>query len=160
MNMESNVAENLKEKIKEILLSEGIELIDFKFHSHGGKYSLRCLIDYEKGGVSIDKCAEINKKICNYIEEENSLGDDFVVEVDSPGMDRPLRNRKDFLRMQDNIIGIWLNSPIEEKEYIEGEITSIDDDCILLKMKEKVYRIEFNKIKIGKVRLDLSLNRK
>ncbi len=62
--------------------------------------------------------------------------------------------------MQAYIVGVWLNSPVEGKEYIEGEIVRADNEFLSMKIKERVYSIEFNKIKIGKARLDLSLNRK
>lgn len=158
--MENNLKEELKEKIEKIIVQEGAELVDFKFSFYGGKYSLRCLVDYTAGGISIDKCAEINGKIFSFLEENNLLGEDFVLEVNSPGLDYPLKNYKDFLRIKGNIVGVWLKSPIDAKTYLEGEIIDVNERSVALKAKDKVYTVELEKIKIGKARLDLQNHKK
>jgi len=153
--MENNLKEALREKVERIIAEYGAEIVDFKFSFYAGAYSLRCLVDYAAGGISIDKCAEINRKISNFLEESNLLGEDFILEVNSPGLDYPLKNYKDFLRIKGNIVGIWLESPIEAKTYLEGEIIDANERNVALKAKDKVYTVELEKIKIGKARLDL-----
>jgi len=155
MNMENNLGKTLEEKIKEMAAEEAIELIDFKFSFYGNQYSLRCLVDYGSGGISIDKCAILNRKIFNFLEESKILGENFTLEVNSPGLDHPLKNYKDFLRIKGSIVGIWLNSPVDSKTYIEGEISDANECCVVLKAKDKIYTVELEKIKIGKARLDL-----
>lgn len=153
--MENKIEPELKEKIRQIIGQEDLELIDFKLSFYGGKYLLRCIVDYTQGGVTIDKCAELNGKIFSAIEESSVLGDDFTVEVNSPGIDRPLKNYKDFLRAKANVVGVWLGMPVENKLYIEGKILEANEKYILLKAKDKDYIIELDKIKTGKARLDL-----
>lgn len=155
MNTESSLKEELKVKISQIIESEGAELVDFKFSFYGGKYSLRCLVDYSAGGITIDKCAEFNRKIFNFLEESKCLGEDFTLEVNSPGLDYPLKNYKDFLRVRGSIVGVWLNEPIDAKTYLEGEIIDSNEHSVVLKAKDKTYTLEPVNIKIGKARLDL-----
>ncbi|MCK9615506.1 MAG: hypothetical protein M0R48_08385 [Candidatus Omnitrophica bacterium] len=153
--MENNLGKALEEKIKEIVAEEGVEIVDFRLSSYGNQYSLRCLVDYSAGGISIDRCAVLNRKIFNFLEESKMLGEDFVLEVNSPGLDHPLKNYKDFLRMKGSIAGIWLSIPIDTKAYIEGEIIDANPRHVALKVKDKIYTVELEKIKIGKARLDL-----
>ncbi len=67
--MESRIIDELRERIAELVQRNDLELVDFKFSYHGGNYLLRCIIDYEKGGVTIDKCAEVNKEIFSYLDQ-------------------------------------------------------------------------------------------
>ncbi|MFA5337236.1 MAG: hypothetical protein WC330_02755 [Candidatus Omnitrophota bacterium] len=153
--MENNLGKTLEEKIKEMAAEEAIELIDFKFSFYGNQYSLRCLVDYSAGGIPIDKCAILNRKIFNFLEESKMLGENFTLEVNSPGLDHPLKNYKDFLRMKGAIAGIWLSIPVDTKTYIEGEIIDANQHHVVLKIKDKMCNVELEKIKIGKARLDL-----
>jgi len=158
--MENNLKEELREKIEKIIIEGGAELVDFKFSFYGVKYSLRCFVDYASGGITIDKCSELNRKIFSFLEETKLLGEDFTLEVNSPGLDCPLKNYKDFLRIKGNIVGIWLESPIDTKMYLEGEIIDANERNVALKAKDKVYTVGLEKIKIGKARLDLQNQRK
>ncbi|MFA5008327.1 MAG: hypothetical protein WC546_03810 [Candidatus Omnitrophota bacterium] len=155
MSMENNLKEELRKKIEEIIAQDQIELIDFKFSFYAGQYSLRCLVDYAAGGIAIDKCAEINRKIFNFLEESKLLGEDFTLEVNSPGLDYPLKNYKDFLRVKGAIVGVWLSQPVNAKTYIEGEIIDANEAGVVLKAKDRMYILEPLNIKIGKARLDL-----
>ncbi|MDD4954751.1 MAG: hypothetical protein PHP17_01765 [Candidatus Omnitrophica bacterium] len=153
--MENNLNEELKSKIEGMIKEEGLELIDFKLSFYGGAYSLRCLIDYAAGGITIDKCAELNRRIFNLLDESKLLGEDFTIEVNSPGLDYPLKNYKDFLRSKGSIVGVWLSNPVDAKTYLEGEIIDSNEHGIFLKAKDKTYNLEPLNIKIGKARLDL-----
>jgi ribosome maturation factor RimP len=140
----------LKERIEGFISEGGLELIDFKISYIAGKYNLRCLVDYPQGGITIDKCAELNSKIFNFIQDGNILGDDFVVEVNSPGLDRLLKNYKDFLRVKGQTIGLWLNEP-EDKNYTEGELLDLNEQSLTLKTKDGIRRLDFSKVKTGKI---------
>jgi ribosome maturation factor RimP len=153
--MENNLTEELKGKIEKMIKEEGLDLVDFKLSSYGRGYSLRCLVDYAAGGIKIDQCAELNRKIFNFLEESKCLGEDFTLEVNSPGLDRPLKNYKDFLRVKGSIVGVWLNEPVDAKTYLEGEIIDSNEHSVVLKAKNKTYTLEPVNIKIGKARLDL-----
>lgn len=136
--------------IREIISREGLEAIDIKYFLVSGKPVLRCLIDYPKGGVNIDSCALVNRKIFSFLEESNILGDDFVVEVHSPGLDRPLKNKKDFLRIKGGRILVWLKNNINNRNYYEGEVIDATDNGIVLKLKDSQLDISFCEISLCK----------
>lgn len=135
--------------------SQGAELISFRIISSGGRRIVRCEIDYISGGISLGTCSTINKKICSYLEEENSLGENFVVEVNSPGLDKPLKKNNDFLRVKGRPVMLWLNAPVCDKDYLEGEVTMVDDKELTLRYKNKEIKINFNNIKLGKEKITI-----
>ncbi|MCM8787879.1 MAG: hypothetical protein NC935_07525 [Candidatus Omnitrophica bacterium] len=143
----------IKRKIQEILQQNSIDLVDFKIFCSGKRYTVRCLIDYPYGGIKVDDCAKINEKIFSFIDETKILGEDFVVEVNSPGLDRPLQSYKDFLRFKNKEVKIWYKNDQHKDSYIEGEIVSVDQDFVLLKKEDNIINISLSKIKLGKVKI-------
>lgn len=142
-------------KVENIVKSQGAELIDFKILFPGGKYILRCIVDRQEGGITLDSCVAINKRIVAYLEESECLGEDYVVEINSPGLDRKINQPKDFLKIKGRKISLWLNEPVEGKEYLEGQVLDVSDDKLLLGYKDKILKVDFNKIKVGKEKIEI-----
>tara|TARA_Y100000031_G_C8000002_1_gene283151 strand:+ start:22 stop:480 length:459 start_codon:yes stop_codon:yes gene_type:complete len=150
--MIDNQAE-IKRKIEEIVSSLGAELIDFRIFNVSGKMTLRCVVDHPLGGITIDNCAAINKKAVIFLESSKLLGDDYTVEINSPGLDRPLKTSKDFLRVQGKNVSLWLVEPVEDKDYLEGEVIKVSDRELEIWHKDKKVKINLDKIKIGKEKI-------
>ena len=142
-------------KVGNIVKEVGAELLELKIHSSSGKNILRCVVDLPQGGITLDSCAAINKRVVAFLEEAGLLGFDYAVEVNSPGLDRKLHTFKDFLKVKGRNISLWLSEPVEGKEYLEGQVLAIDDDKLSLSCKEKILKINFNKIKVGKEKVEI-----
>ncbi len=155
VNIIDNFYSQYKEKVEKIINDEGAELIDIKLSFYIGDYILRCIVDYPAGGITIDKCARLNGKIVKFLEENKALGDNFIVEVNSPGLDRPLKTYKDFARMKGKIVGLWPKIPLEGKAYFEGKVSEVSEKNLTVEMKGKKYIIDFEKIHLGKEKLEV-----
>jgi len=142
-------------KVQDIVKAAGVELLEFKIHSSRGKNTLRCTVDLLQGGITLDSCTVVNKRIVAYLEESGSLGSDYAVEVNSPGLDRKLHTFKDFLKVKGRNISFWLSEPVGGKEYLEGQVLAIDDDELSVGCKEKIVKINFSKIKVGKEKIEI-----
>ena len=140
-------------KVGDIVKEAGAELLELKINSSSGKNSLRCLVDLPQGGITLDSCAAINKRIVAYLEESGNLGSDYAVEANSPGLDRKLHTFKDFFKVKGRNISLWLSEPVEGKEYLEGQVLALGDDKLSLGHKDKILEISFNKIKVGKEKI-------
>ncbi len=145
----------IKLKVKDIIEAEGAELIDFKLFTSGRRYALRCLIDLLEGSITLDRCAAINKRVVAYLDQSGSLGDDYLVEINSPGLDRKLSTSKDFLKLKGRKVSLWLKEPVRGKEYLEGQILAVSDDKLSLSCGDETFDIDFNKIKVGKERIEI-----
>ncbi len=145
----------IEDKIKDIIESQGLELLDFNIFTTCGRHIVRCIVDYPEGGITMDDCAKVNRRIFSYLEESNSLGDDFSVEINSPGLDRPLKKYQDFLRVKGKNISLWLSEPVCGKEYLEGEVKEVEEGSLSLLYKGESVKIDFNKIKTGKERIEI-----
>lgn len=153
--MASRHDEVIKKRIEEIAEEKGVELVEFKIFSSPDKYIVRCLLDYPRGGITVEACAVINREIFSFLTEKGFLGEDFVVEVNSPGLDRPLKTYKDFLRVKGGKILLWLNEPFEGEDYFEGELADVNPDKIIIKSKKDIKEIDLSKVKSGKFYIDV-----
>ena len=142
-------------KVGDIVKEAGAELLEFKAHSSSGKNILRCVVDFPQGGITLGSCAAINKRVVAYLDEGGNSGSDYTVEVNSPGLDRKLHTPGDFLKVKGKSISLWLQRPVEDKEYLEGQILAVGDEELSLGYKDKVLKINFNEIKFGKERIEI-----
>lgn len=147
--------DNIRLKVEEIVKAYDAEIFEFKIFSSRANTIIRCVVDYAFGGITLKVCAAINKAITLYLDENDILGQNFTVEINSPGLDKPLRVGKDFLRVKGRDISLWLNEPVEGKEYLEGQVAELDEYSLFLKSKDKVLSIKFEKIKLGKEQIKL-----
>ena len=73
------------------------ELVDVEFVKEAGTWYLRVYCDME-GGIGVDDCADISRRISDWLDQEDFISESYILEVSSPGLGRPLKKDKDFLR--------------------------------------------------------------
>ena len=142
--IDKEISDGIRKKVKAVVEERGLCLVDFKMFPKGRSWVVRSIVDYPSGGVTMEDCALLNKIIFSIIEEKNMLGDDFIVEVNSPGLDRPLKGIKDFIRAKGKLVCVWLKESLKKKTYIEGEIIEVTEDAFFLKVKEDIFEIPFS----------------
>lgn len=108
------------------------ELVELRVRPRGGNTSIDVLVDKPHGGITLEECAVINRKIFERLEETQILGNDFVVEVASPGLDRPLATAKDFLRVQGRDVRFHLKEPHNDKLEYRGVVRGVEREKVLV----------------------------
>lgn len=96
------------------------------------------------GGLSIRDCARLSKHIKRELEESE---ENFSIHVSSPGLDKPLRMHRQYLKN----VGRTLNVQCIEGERLKGELKKVNDSSILLEKDKKEIEIEFSNIKEAKI---------
>jgi len=126
-----------KEKILSLvepyLASQNFDLIDLQVKSINKDFMIEILVDKPRGGISIGECAGVNRAIANLFEQENILKADYMLEVSSPGIDRPLTSVKDFLRSYGKDIVFYLNAPVDGKVEHRGIVSKVDNGHVYIK---------------------------
>lgn len=107
------------------------ELVDVEFIKEAGSWHLRAYIDKE-GGITIDDLTTVNHELSDRLDEEDFIEESYILEVSSPGLLRPFKKTKDFMRNIGNDVELKLYSPItwEEggKRYSDKEFIGILKD--------------------------------
>ncbi|MGB9822731.1 ribosome maturation factor RimP [Thermodesulfovibrio sp.] len=129
----------LKDKIKEyaeqVSEQEGVEVLDIEIHPGGKGLILRIFIDRE-GGVTIKDCENFSRAIEAILDIEDPIKSSYTLEVSSPGIDRPLKEKKDFLRNLGRNVKITTKEKIAERTFFIGKIIDAEDDWVRIEIKE------------------------
>lgn len=151
--------DELRDKIKNIIEpvinAEGMELYDIEFNRMRGKGLLRVFIEKE-GGVTIDDCERISREIEAALDVEDPIPFSYVLEVSSPGLDRPLRKLEDFNKYSGNTVRVITLEAIDDQTFFIGTIEKVENDEIsLLLPKNRHVIIPFKNI--SKARLEVEV---
>jgi ribosome maturation factor RimP len=127
--------------IDALLKAEGLELIDLEFRKEARGWVLRIFID-KPGGVTLDDCVEISREIGDQVEINELIPHSYTLEVSSPGLDRPLKKEKDFLRSLGKLIQLSTNVPLEGQTFFKGILLDYQiSDCLRLAETKKTWDI-------------------
>ncbi len=143
-------SENLKKIILPLLEEEEVVLVELRFMRTRGGMILRLLVDKREGGINLQDCARLNEKIGSLLDAQDIIKDRYTLEVFSPGLDRDLLTRDDFLRCMNRKIRVFLNECINGKMEIEGWISKVEGELVYIDMVGEVIGIPFSKIAKGR----------
>ncbi|RKY28837.1 MAG: ribosome maturation factor RimP [Candidatus Omnitrophota bacterium] len=149
----------LRKKITPLVEKEGFEVFELKLFYNKGRLFLRILIDFKEGGITLEDCQYINKKLSDYLDKEDFLESPFILEVSSPGIKRELKTLKDFLRVRGREINVWFQGQ-DFKKPIQGKVSGIDvfKGEVLLETREGNLPIPLVKIRKATQRVNYRSN--
>ena len=104
------------------LKSLGLELVELICRLEGRGLVLRLLVDKPEGGITLEECAGLNRQMGNLLEEKNIIQERYILEVASPGLDRPLKTKSDFNRSMRRKVKFFLTAPVNGKIETDGVI--------------------------------------
>jgi ribosome maturation factor RimP len=130
----NEILDKIRSDIKPILKDARAELFDISLKRASNGTILTLLVDTEKG-ISIGECAVINKRVSAVLEEKNIISEKYVVEVASPGLDRPLKSQKDFKKAAGERVDIWLFEHAQGKDFVSGVVKKAGDNSVEIEGK-------------------------
>ena len=120
------------EELAETIAHEtGVELVDVEFKGSRQKPHIVVYIDKE-GGVTLDDCEQVNKLLGELLDIKDPVPSSYVLEVSSPGIERPIKKKCDFLRFQGSYVKIKTYEKIEGQKNFKGLLTGLRDDHVVL----------------------------
>lgn len=128
-----SIAEQVANFIEPILDDMRFELVDLEYLSKYGKWVLRIYIDKE-GGVTIDDCAMVSRELGDLIDIKDIIQHEYILEVSSPGVDRPLKKEKDFTRMINKKIKVKMVNMINGRRNYIGYLKSFQNKTLYLEI--------------------------
>ncbi len=127
--------EELTRRLQALLAEEMFDLWELDLAPQSGRTVVRVLVD-RPTGVTIADCAYWNKKIGRYLEAEDIVPGSYVLEVGSPGIERPLSRPEHFARYVGRTVEVRLHDLHEGKRTFRGELRQAGADTILLEDPE------------------------
>lgn len=133
--MEYNTG-NIKDIIKSVVDSFGLMLFDIEYITQGKRWILRVYVDKE-GGVTLDECAKVSSELSRTLDAEDVIQHAYVLEVSSPGLDRPLKQISDYSRFIGRLVKINTRVPYNGVTSIKGRIISVEGETIKIETEKK-----------------------
>ncbi len=151
--------EEIKEKIKEIIeipiLKRNIELVDLEWRRERRGWVLRIFID-KPGGVTIEDCAKISGVVGEILDRENIIHHSYVLEVSSPGIERPLVKKEDYERFRGEKAKITLKTPVSGRKNFTGIIIGIKEDLVQMEVEGRIWEFPLENIKKANLQPEIS----
>lgn len=151
--------EGLEDKLKAlaapVVEGLGMELVDLVYASEHGSKVVRLFID-KPGGVTVDDCSDVSREFGTVLDVEDPIPQRYVLEVSSPGLDRPLVREKDFTRYIGKRARIKSKQPIEGRRNFKAVIDGVAEGKVLVTDFDG-RRFEIELTNIEKARLEIEI---
>lgn len=158
--MSTTQSDRLRGLVEPLVSAEQLDLEEIEVSRAGRRRVLRIIVDSEEG-VELDTCADLSRAISEKLDESDAMGEDeYVLEVSSPGADRPLTEHRHYVRATGRLARLQLR----EGGELVARILAVDDEGLDLEVpgvkgrKPTSRRIAFDEI--AKARVELEFNRK
>ncbi len=146
----SKVTEKVEALARPIVEDEGCELWSVEYVREAGSWYLRVFIDKD-GGVGIDDCERISRRLDPILDEADPIPDSYVFEVGSAGAERELKRPSDFEKFMGSEVEVKLYQPYEGKKSLVGKLEDYENGDITISS------VQFKKSQIAQVKLHISI---
>lgn len=150
--MHEDVINKVKPDITKIVQENHLHLYDIEYVKENNNWILRVSIEKEDGSMDFETAEIISNLVSKKLDELDPIDHAYILDVCSPGVERPLKTKDDFYKNLNNYITVYLKHyNKDEKDSYTGDLIEICDDDILISYKDKTrikqVKISFDNIK-------------
>ncbi len=113
------------------LAADGFELIDVRIFQGGGRFQVRVYVDLVDGGITLDRCTQAARTVNMLLEEADLFPGQYVIEVSSPGIRRPLRKLSHFESAVGQKVELKLK-PGHDRARLRGLLQAVDGSALVV----------------------------
>jgi len=151
--MSKEIVDRVYKMANPILLNEGMELVEIEYRREARGWVLRLYIDKE-GGITLDDCTRISQEVGRILDVEDFILVPYTLEVSSPGLSRPLKSEKDFIKYRNRLIRIKTVEPIENRRKFKGKLLGISENRVEIELEERVFKIPLSNVARANLEID------
>lgn len=133
-----------------IIEANNFELVDVEYVKEAGNWYLRVYVDKE-GGIAVDDCEVVSRALSDKLDADDFIEDSYILEVSSPGLGRPLKKEKDYVRSIGKEVDIHLYKSIDKQKEFTGVLKSYTKEEIVLQIEDA--DVSFDRANIALIRL-------
>jgi ribosome maturation factor RimP len=144
-----------------VAASRGLHVWDVQSRREAVGHVVRVIIDRPgpastaEESVSIEDCEQVNREMSTILDVEDPVSFAYTLEVSSPGLDRPLRDRGDYERFAGRLAKVVLAEPVDNQTAFEGRLRGVDASDVLLEAPNgRVHRLPLGLITRGRLEVE------
>ncbi len=111
------------------------ELVDVEYVKEGSNMYLRAYID-KAGGITVDDCEVVSRRMSDLLDQKDFIEESYIFEVSSPGLGRPLKKEKDFVRSMGKELEIRTYRAINKEKEFYGILKAYDADTVTIELED------------------------
>lgn len=137
--------------------SEGCALAWAELKRQGASWVFRVFIERMDAEVDLADCERVTKRLSVLLDVEDPIDSAYVLEVSSPGLDRPLRNVEDYERFAGKLARVKTRKPVDGRKRFVGTLDGVEGNDLLLQMSapDESVRIPIADIESARLEIDL-----
>jgi ribosome maturation factor RimP len=124
--------DRIREVVLPILESLGLDLVDLELSGRGKGSHLRIFID-KAGGITVEDCEQASRYLGHALDVADPIPNAYMLEVSSPGLDRPLRKPGDYQRSIGKLVRLKFSRPLDGDWVLIGRLQGFKDDRVEIK---------------------------
>ncbi len=134
----ASVVDSVRTITGRVAAARGLEVFDVQYRRESGGMVLRIQLDRPgpaataDDSVSVDDCAAVSRELSTILDVEEVVPGAYVLEVSSPGLDRPLRHADDFRRFAGRLAKIVVREPVDGQSFFRGRLGGVEGDAVVI----------------------------
>nr|WP_276319887.1 ribosome maturation factor RimP [Egibacter rhizosphaerae] len=135
----------MRELAEPVAREASLDLVDVEVKGGGAQRLVRVTVD-RKGGVTIEACQELSRRLSVALDEQDPVEGGYKLEVTSPGTDHPLQDREAFERVEGRAVLVQRDEGDGRVQQLRGTVTGADDSAVVLDVDGRSIRVPYAEI--------------
>lgn len=153
MAKKTGVEHIVRELTVPLIEPKGFKLVDVEFQKEGKDWVLRLYIDHQNG-VDLDACQLVSTLVGEELDRLDPIPHTYILQVSSPGIERPLKKPEDFERFKGRQVWIKLFVSEDGQKEFQGELLGLEEDQVVLKTPGRKVIVSINQIAAARLVAD------
>ena len=144
-----------------VAASYGLEIFDVQFRREAPGMVLRVRIDRPgskataEDSVTVDECAKVSRDLSAIFDVDDVVPTAYVLEVSSPGLDRPLTRAEDYQRFAGRRAKLVMREKVDGQGYFKGQLGGFEDGHVLIEGEDRrTHRVPLDVITRANLEVD------
>jgi len=147
--MTNQVIQKVRPYIEKIVEEQHLHLFDLEFVKEDNTWFLRVSIEKDDGTMDFETAEVVSNLVSAKLDEIDPIDHEYILDVCSPGVERPIRNKEEFIQNINQYISVYLDHKDENgKEMYTGDLLEVKDTYLVLSYKDKT--------RLKKINIDLN----
>lgn len=147
----AKIEEIVIQYLKPIVEKNNYELVDVEFKKEGANWYLRVYMDKD-GGFTINDCEEVSRFLEQKLDADDPIEKAYILEVSSPGLDRPLKKDEDFVKFAESVVDVKLYKAVNKRKEFQGILKGLENNIVTIELEDGS-EMNFNREEIASIRL-------